>query len=76
MFCSYDHFMQKKTHLYPIPQQRAEICHIRTDQIRAVTVVVEMVIRDSLSAAADGTMTVTDALNAAQADCEAQITLG
>ena len=29
-----------------------------------------------LAAAADGTMTVEDALNAAQADCEAQISLG
>lgn len=34
------------------------------------------IIGQYLSAAADGTMTVTDALNAAQADCEAQITLG
>ena len=33
------------------------------------------IIGQYLSAAADGTMTVTDALNAAQADCEAQITL-
>lgn len=34
------------------------------------------IIGQYLSAAADGTMSVTDALNAAQADCEAQITLG
>ena len=34
------------------------------------------IIGQYLSAAADGTMTVTDALNTAQADCEAQITLG
>ena len=34
------------------------------------------IIGQYISAASDGTMTVTDALNAAQADCEAQITLG
>ena len=34
------------------------------------------IIGQYLSAAADGTMTVEDALNAAQADCEAQIKLG
>ena len=37
-------FHAKKTHLYPIPQQRAQICHIRTDHIRAVTVIVATVI--------------------------------
>ena len=34
------------------------------------------IIGQYLAAAADGTMTVEDALNAAQADCEAQISLG